>query len=131
MAYFEIAGIPVISGQIAMPLRGRIVANVLLDTQEPLPRGAQVEAQFENGPTYRCTVERSGPQGGFQAVRVVGGTGGLSTIVEARAYRDFPAAQIARDILEDCGEAAGDITLTGTLPHWIRPAGAAFERSAR
>ncbi len=127
MAYVQLAGIPVISGQIAMPLRGRLVANVLLDTQKSLKRGDPVEVQFENGPTYRCTVERSGPQGGYQAVRVVGGSGGLSTVIEAKAYREFSPAQIARDILEECGEAAGEIELPGTLPHWIRPEGAAFE----
>lgn len=127
MAYLDIAGVPVISGQVAMPLRGRLVANVLLDTQKPLERGSRVDAQFERGTLYRCTVERSGPQGGYQAVRVVGGTGGLSTVIEARAYRQFSPAQIARDILEDCGEVAGEIDLPGTLPHWIRPAGAAFE----
>lgn len=127
MPYLEIAGVPVISGQVAMPLRGRLVGNVLLDTQKPLERGSRVDARFDGGPVYRCTVERSGPQGGYLAVRVVGGTGGLSTVIEARAYRQFSPAQIARDILEDCGEVAGEIDLPGTLPHWIRPAGAAFE----
>jgi len=127
LSYLTLASAPVISGQIIMPLRGRLVADVLLDTQEMLEKGDRVDAQFDGGPLYRCAVDRAGPEGGFQAVRVVGGSGGLSNIIDAKAYRSFSPEQIARDILEECGEVAGDIDLPGSLPHWIRPAGAAFE----
>lgn len=127
MSYLELSGAPVISGQVALPLRGRLVADVLIAAGAAPERGARVEATFQGGRTYRCTVERSGPQGGFHALRVVGGTGGLSSVIDARYYESFPAANIARDIAEDCGETVGEIDLPGTLPRWTRPAGAAHE----
>jgi hypothetical protein len=128
MSYLQLDSTPVISGTIPIPLNGRLTADLKLAiTSAPPAAGKQVTLTFEGGQAYKCTVERSGPQGGFQAVRLVGGSGGLSKQVPSRYYQGIPAATVIKDLLGECGEAVGDIDLPSTLAFWVRPEGPAHE----
>ena len=127
MPYLTLNNAAVISGSVTLPLQGRLTADVLIDAATAPDVGTAVTLSFEGGQDYRCTVERSGQQGGFYSARVVGGTGGLSKPISARYYRDIPAAQVVRDLLGECGETAGEIDLPGKLSSWVRPAGPAHE----
>lgn len=128
MPYLTLDDQPVSQGSVSLPLTGRAVADLRLASTSPPPaRGARVALTFAGGLTYRCTVERAAPEGGFHAVRLVGGTGGLSTDVAEQFYADTPKKQILTDLLTECGETPGDVDLPGRVPFWVRPAGPAHE----
>lgn len=128
MPYLTLDNQPVSQGSVSLPLTGRAVADLRLASTSPPPaRGARVALTFAGGLTYQCTVERAAPEGGFHAVRLVGGSGGLSTDVAERFYAGVPKAQILTDLLTECGEMAGEIDLPGRVPFWVRPAGPAHE----
>lgn len=122
------AGPPV---TITHPLNGRPHAEVKLGvTEVPWQPGDQVKLKFDlekAPPEYLMTVERVGLRGGFIAVQLVGGTGGLSRDVEAKWYQDIPVETVVRELLDECGERLGTLDLPGTLPKWVRPAGPAHE----
>lgn len=110
------------------PLTGRPWADVTLAlSRAPHATGDRVQVELEGGEAYTMTVERIGPRGGFVSTRLICGTGGLGQIISAKYYRDIPATTVLREILEDCGEAAGTLDLPGTLPAWTRPEGPAHE----
>ncbi|MFC6592423.1 hypothetical protein ACFP81_10730 [Deinococcus lacus] len=113
---------------ITLPLNGRPWADLTLATPAvPWREGDRVQVRVEGGPTYQMTVERVGPCGGFARVRLMGGSGGLSRDIPARWYRDIEAVKVLREIIEDCGESAGELNLPGKLPTWVRPTGPAHE----
>lgn len=113
---------------ITLPLNGRPWADLTLATPSvPWREGDRVQVSVQDGPTYQMTVERTGPSGGFTRVRLVGGTGGLGRDIPARWYRDIEAVKVLREIIEDCGESAGSLNLSGKLATWVRPAGPAHE----
>lgn len=129
MAVIQVSGVPAgAPSTITAPLTGRPWADVTLaQTAVPWKPGDQVQVAVQDGPTYAMSVERVGPHGGFARVKLVGGTGGLSREVSAKYYRDIPASTVARELLEECGEAVGEINLPGKLPTWVRAAGPAHE----
>lgn len=113
---------------VTHPLTGRPSADLTLSRERvPWQPGDQVEVKVDQGHTYRMTVLRVGPRGGFARVRLVGGTGGLSKDIPARFYRDIPAETVLREILQDAGEEVGEVSLPGELPCWVRPTGPAHE----
>ncbi|MFC5846743.1 hypothetical protein [Deinococcus petrolearius] len=129
MPLISVSGLPAgPPSTITHPLTGRPWADVTLALPSaPWAAGQQVEVELEGGATYRMTVERIGPRGGFVSARLIGGTGGLGQTITAKYYRDIPAATVLREVLEECGEAAGTLDLPGTLSAWTRPEGPAHE----
>lgn len=119
------AGAP---SQFTLPLNGRPWADLQLAARSlPWQQGDAVEVAVQGGPTYRMTVQHIGPRGGFMQVRLIGGSGGLAREVSAKQYRDIEAITVLRELLEECGEVPGTLSLPGRLPTWVRPAGPAHE----
>lgn len=129
MAFLQVSGYAAgPPSSITHPLTGRPTADVTLAVPAvPWKQGDRVRVEVQDGPTYEMTVERVGPRGGFASAHLVGGSGGLSREIGPKWYRDIPVNTVVREILEECGEQAGEIDLPGTLPSWLRPAGPAHE----
>jgi hypothetical protein len=80
------------------------------------------------GATYRGAVVRSDVYAGEVHCRIVGGAGGLDTVLPERWYRGSPTLRrIAEDILRETGEtlsvASDDALLGQVLPAYRRAAG--------
>jgi hypothetical protein len=129
VAYLTVSTIPAgASSVLTLPLQGRPWADVTLAARAVSFKAYdEVLVNLQGGDTYQMTVERIGGKGGFTAAYLVCGTGGLSREIGPKFYQKIPAKKILEELLQDCGEKAGDIDLPGTLPAWVRAAGPAHE----
>jgi hypothetical protein len=127
MSYLQANGIAVASGSLAIPTTGRPVAELRLASigSSAPPKGEAVELRFEDGTTFQTTVLRSGSDGEFAHVFLVGGKGKLAQTVKAKDYDNLPSTNIVRDILSEVGESAGELALPD-FPRWTRKAGTAM-----
>ncbi len=118
----------VTSAEIRMPRVGAFHFDGETDDEETLSGPITL---IEEGITFVGTVIRSKPFGGRTRFRAVGGKGGLSKVLPARAYATgvIKISLVLADILRECGETlsqTSDQEILGTqLPKWHREAGAA------
>lgn len=102
-------------------------ADVSLLPSSDVPDGAAVLDLF--GATYAGTVFRAGTSRGIPMARLVGGAGGLGTVLPPRAYQGIDAKLALSEILSAVGErlsSTSDMTaLAARLPFWIRRQAAA------
>lgn len=88
--------------------------------------GESVSVDLEFGPEFRMHVFFAELEGSEYRVRLVGGTGGLSRTIPAKAYENARASRIILEILAEVGEGAGEINLSELLWRWVRHAGPAY-----
>lgn len=119
-------GFRLLTARIPEPRVGAWHASVTIDHDAALTGAALIDL---DGVTFSGTVLRSGVHGGHVSVRVVGGAGGLSKELGAKAYTSTKASTVLGDILREAGETLSstvDVSLTsGVLARWERSAGAA------
>ena len=123
MAYCEANGIPVAEGRFALPRQGRGVAELrlgVLASDAPIGMGASAELTFQDGSSYAMTCLRSGPDKGAWRVLLAQGAGRLSTLVQAKFYKDIPRRTVVLDLLGEVGEVAGEVALEGQFAFWAR-----------
>lgn len=122
MSFVTIAGFPVLSATITMPLVGlwRIEADV--DAPEAFEGRVAIEAP---GLSLSGAVVPSGDFGGRVRVRIEAGAGRLGETLPGRFFRGATYRQIVSETLRDVGEALDDSAMTGTAPLWCRAAGPA------
>lgn len=109
MALARCANADVLRGRIHFPYRGAWFAPLVLDTAT-LPSG-QVQIVVNGGFTLTGTIEQpSGVQLDAAHVRVVGGGGGLGTIVSPAAYENALLRDPLNAVLQQSGEK-----LSGTV----------------
>ena len=74
--------------------------------------------------SFQGYAMRAAAARGVVAVRVVGGAGGLATVVPPKAYLNVPLRIPLRDVCSDAGEAlsatADASLLSSNLPKWVR-----------
>lgn len=110
MSYLTLNGALLTKATIRIPLVGAWVADVEHMTEPEVGVGDAVSLVF-GGQTFVGTVHRvqSGFGSGYDA-RIVGGSGGLSTVLDPEQYMSPTVGQVLRDAVSDAGE-----TLSGTI----------------
>lgn len=93
----------VLTLDLLMPSSRAWVATGEVEGDEPL--SGAVELSEGDEVVFRGTVLEAGDFGGRTGFRIVGGAGGLSTVVRAQSYRAATAALPIQDILGQAGEA--------------------------
>lgn len=104
---------------ISVPRIGAWVADVELDSAEALTGAVSLVI---DGATWTGTVVRGGVAAGAWRGRIVGGAGGLSTVLTAVAQRAATLGTVLADVLRAAGETlASDAgVLTDARPLWHR-----------
>jgi hypothetical protein len=118
-------GLALLDACIYEPANGRWVATVQVDTDEAL--SDPITLDFEDSAVqFIGAIHRGGVESGRWLGTLVGGTGGLSDSLDAKAYYWAPLQLALDDILSSAGEtAASDTTslLDATRSHWQRVQG--------
>jgi hypothetical protein len=118
--------VDVLSFELSMPRYGAWVVRGLTDA-DALATGA---ASLVYGSTTLVGTLRERPmaqQQGAQRFELVGGAGGLQTVLTPRSYRGAPASTIIGDALGDAGESLSTTSdaalMSGTVERYVRPEG--------
>ena len=90
-------------------------------------------SQSYKGTTWTGTIYRGGVYGGRYLARIVGGAGGLGTLLAARWYREITLRTVLDDIVRETGEKLSSTVLAAVLdrdvPTWTREAGTAAKKT--
>lgn len=110
----------VIDGKITLPRVGVWHAAFAVDSDDQFSEGDSVTigindgAQFLNG-----TVSRALLYQGLQQVRVVGGAGGMQTVVKPKHYQGPLTSDVIADMAKDAGEKVSANSDPGaSIPGW-------------
>lgn len=121
----------IVSGNLELPRTGAWTAEVFFSAASAPSKGSTADLQIG-------TVNRKGTVVDIAAdylqvkARIVAGAGKLDTLLDARDYRGFQAAQIAQDALRDAGEQTGTWSaLDIYCAHWTRSQGPCRESLRR
>lgn len=121
----------IVSGNLELPRTGAWTAEVFFSAASAPSKGSTADLQIG-------TINRRGTVVDIAAdylqvkARIVAGAGKLDTVLEARDYRGFQAAQIAQDALRDAGEQTGTWSaLDIYCAHWTRSQGPCRESLRR
>lgn len=96
-------GVPVVSAKITRPRIGSWVAELVVDTDEPMT-GAVLLADGDGAQLFRGTIIRGAPSEGRLSLRVLGGAGGLGKTLDPRYYKGAPPRLVLRDLARETGE---------------------------
>lgn len=120
-------GLPLLHAIITEPLIGRWVADVQVDADAEL--GDPITLSFDGGTVqYTGAIHRGGLYSGRWHGRIVGGTGGLSTTLTAKAYRAVPLSVVLGDLITATGEtlsSSSETLLDAIVAKWQRIEGPA------
>ena len=122
---------PIVSGNLELPRTGAWTAEVYFSITDAPSLGTRSDLLIAG--TSRSGTVVSIAQDYLQVkARIVAGAGKMDTILDARDYRGFQAAQIAQDALRDAGEQTGTWgALDIYCPHWTRSQGPCRESLRR
>jgi len=126
-------GFSLLTATIEEPRVGRWVASITADVGEDFTMGAPGDAitlDFEDGTvTYEGTIIRGDVFGGVYSGLAAGGSGGLSTVIDSKAYIGVPMAIVLADLMALTGETLEGTTdeavTSFTVAHWQRTSGQA------
>jgi hypothetical protein len=121
-----LAGYPVLLANVSEPRIGRWTAYVEADAAEAITGSATLTIE---GVDFVGAVYAGGIESGRWVGRLVGGTGGLSTTLDPRAYRACPLSVPLAAVLDETGESLADTSETLVdmfQPQWHRLSGAAM-----
>ena len=124
--YLELSGATLHRAVIQLPLQGAWVADVEHIEAPTVAVGDEVTLTL-GSQSWVGTVYRVDPgEGRRWDTRIVGGGGGLSTVLAPRQYRSPPASLVVQDALVEAGEVVDAGTLarlaTSVQPAWVRRA---------
>lgn len=128
MSLLTANGIPVAEAYLSLPRVGRGVASVILGRGTGPSGGESVTLEWQDGTTLACTCVVGQKAQGWWQMGLVLGAGKLSRGLPSRYYEGIPAATVAKDIVSEAGEKAGQIDLPGTLTRYVRRAAPAYEQ---
>lgn len=132
MSFASVNGAAVVSAAVSLPLVGAWVADVRIDSREPVEGEAVL--RLGDALELRGMVVSGGVHAGAAYARIVGGKGKLATELPARYYRDVPTRIPISDALTEAGEALASssdpVLLDAWLSLWARTAGRASDALA-
>lgn len=124
MTALTIESLPVISLSLSMPRNGAWFVDAQLSGEADLSGSIVLS---DGTVDFSGAFVDGGPHAGRTFCRMVGGTGGLGSILDPRNYRSAGVGKILGDICSDAGEsksAAIDPGLSSQkLAYWTRAAG--------
>jgi hypothetical protein len=101
-------------------------AVVDVDTDDEITGAVTIDI---DGEEFVGTVVRGGNEDGRDRLSVIGGHGGLHTLLQAKNYTAVFLSAVLADIMSECGEELDPETdadvLTMKVPHWSRLQGEA------
>jgi len=118
-------GHTVVEATIREALQGAWLAELQVDHTEELTGAVTIAFGDVD---FVGTVVRSGVNQGRSRARVIGGAGGLSTLLPGRSYTGVSLGTVLGHILTEAGETLsedGDDIAGQFVPRWVRPAGTA------
>lgn len=118
MSLWQLGGKPMINGRFKVPLQGAPVGTFEIDSVDEALSG-QVDLELP-GTTFKVTVLSGGPSEGTNRVRVVGGAGGLRTVMEAQHYYQATVRMVVDAALQAGGERLSILSDQGALNQTIR-----------
>ena len=133
MGDVTVNGNSTLRGTLRVPRLGVWHSDVVIDATG-IAEGA-AEIRTPSGElVYRGTIIVTGERDATTEARIVGGAGGLSSVLAPRFYRQAPLRVVLGDIARECGEVLSSSIdpnlLTMLLAHWTResaPGGRALE----
>jgi hypothetical protein len=125
-----LAGYPVLLATVTEPRIGRWTAYVEADAAEAITGSVTLTLE---GVDFVGSVHAGGIESGRWVGRLVGGTGGLSTVLEPRDYRSCPLSVPLAALLTETGESLAsdsDTLLAAFVAQWHRLSGAGMLTAA-
>ncbi len=107
IAYSTINGLPVIELALELPRTCNWIADVVVDaaTAAQVPPGSAASLQMnEGGLLFQGTVYRAAPYAQLTILRLIGGSGLLSTVLEPKFYQGVAAQVVLEDMLAVASE---------------------------
>jgi hypothetical protein len=125
-AYVTANGVPAVTADITRPRLGAWHADLRIDAAKADRFEGPIEIIVADSLHLQGTAHRVGVHHESVFVRVVGGAGGLGTMLEPRAWRNVPLSLALSDVLDAAGETLSPTSDAGALqtllPYWTRPA---------
>lgn len=129
--YVTVNDVQAVEARVSFPRVGAWTADaVLVDAVSLGAASIVLAASVSETPVkLKGTIIRGDTIDGVTRVRIVGGAGGLGTLLQAQGYFQISAGVVLKDALRGAGEAlsatADPGTLAAVLPAWTRAQGAA------
>lgn len=116
-----LAGQPLVSCTLTVPRVGSWVADVVTDSDVAVSGSCTLTLE---GVSWVGAVARGGVELGRWRGRIVGGAGGLASLLGPTAYADCTLRDVLMETLREAGEAVSpDIAdLSAVVKHWSRVA---------
>jgi hypothetical protein len=136
MAFASIAGFDVLAARLTVPRAGCWHADLTVDADADAKglTGRLTLTLGDGASTWSGAVVRGGDAFGRRELRIVGGAGGLATVLPGQSYRQTTAGQLLEDVLGGAGEQlAGSIDpglLATPFDTWSRIAAPAAHQLA-
>lgn len=111
---FTINDLPGLGGRLTFPRTGAWQAEIRIDTDQDLS-GALIINVDDGRLTLKGTVDRGGNWQNVDALRIVGGAGGLRTVATPKHYTTATVGVVLRDLLADAGETLSATSYADTL----------------
>ncbi len=122
---------PIVSGNLELPRIGAWTAEVYFSITDAPDIGTTADLLIAGTSRSGTVVDIAADYLQVKA-RIVAGAGKMDTVLEARDYRGYQAAQIAQDALRDAGEQTGTWSaLDIYCAHWTRSQGPCRESLRR
>ena len=121
MSYCTVNGVGVTRGELVLPRVG--VWHAELELEDDTVQDGNVSISWWGQQlNLKGTVRYGGAEDGVSHLSIVGGSGGLTTAVQPKAYRNVPRRTVVQDLLGLAGESISpraDIAWLSTmLPFW-------------
>lgn len=117
------AGASILEARVVMPARGAWTADLAIDSDQGPAAVGPIVIDL-GGLTLHGVAIQGGAYAGATQLRVVGGAGGLSQVLEPKDYRGVPLRIPLEDALQLAGETlsgtADATALAYTLTRWVR-----------
>ncbi len=119
-------GAPVLDLTLTETLTGAWSGEVQADSATALTSPLTL---LVDGETFVCTAQQADVEAGRYKAKIIGGGGGLGTVLDARYYVSPTIGTVLADICSEAGEALDPTTattiLTRSVPRWSRLKGEA------
>jgi hypothetical protein len=127
VSFLQVNGCDCVRGRIVLPLTGAWVADVVCDPQSSVgsfPNPGSSATVLFGQQSFQGVVRRASNPFGTIFARLIGGAGGLPSVLPPLAYQNTTVKQVVSDLLSAAGESLSPMSdpsvVSQSLPFWIR-----------